>query len=74
MHAPVIKIEEIAIPSNISIAFERDASIRAVEIIVINYDRAGNECQAIRMIAQDNGKFYKVSGAVDLIDGVDIIA
>ncbi len=70
----IIEIERNAIPSNISIEFERDASIRAVEIIVINRDRDGNEVQAVKMIAQDNGKFYRVSDAVDLIDGVDIVA
>ena len=45
-----------------------------VEIIVINRDCDGNEVQAVKMIAQDSGKFYRVSGAVDLIDGVDIVA
>ena len=70
----VMDIQRGAVPSNISIELERDASIRAVEIIVINRDRNGNEVQAVKMIAQDNGKFYRVSGAVDLIDGVDIVA
>ena len=70
----IVEIDRGAVPSNISIEFERDASIRAVEIIVINRDRHGNEVQAVKMIAQDSGKFYRVSGAVDLIDGVDIIA
>ncbi len=70
----IMDIQRDAVPSNISIEFERDASIRAVEIIVINRDRHGNEVQAVKMIAQDSGKFYRVSGAVDLIDGVDIIA
>ena len=70
----LVGIERDAVPSNISIEFERDASIRAVEIIVINRDRHGNEVQAVKMIAQDSGKFYRVSGAVDLIDSVDIVA
>ena len=70
----MVEINRGAVPSNISIEFERDASIRAVEIIVINHDRYGNEVQAVKMIAQDSGKFYRVSGAVDCIDGVDIIA
>ena len=70
----LIEIKRGAVPSNIVIEFERDASLRAVEIIVINKDRAGNEKQAVKMIAQDNGTFYKVSKAVDLIDGVDILA
>ena len=70
----LVEIERDAIPSNITILFERDASLRAVEIIVINRDCDGNEVQAVKMIAQDSGKFYRVSGAVDLIDGVDIVA
>ena len=70
----LVEIKRDAVPSNIEIHFEPDASLRAVEIIVINHDRDGNEVQAIKMIAQDSGKFYRVSGAVDCIDGVDIIA
>ena len=70
----LIEINRGAVPSNITIEFERDASIRAVEIIVINKDRDGNEVQAVKMIAQDSGTFLAVSGAVDCIDGVDIIA
>ncbi len=69
----MVEIERNAVPSNISIEFERDASIRAVEIIVINHDRDGNEVQAVKLIAQDNGMFYAVSDAVDLVDGVDIV-
>ena len=70
----LVEIERSAVPSNITIEFERDASLRAVEIIVINKDRHGNEVQAVKMIARDSGTFFAVSGAVDLIDGVDIIA
>ncbi len=70
----LVEIERDATPSNILITFERDASLRAVEIIVINKDRAGVERQAVKMIAQDNGTFIAVSKAVDLIDGVDIVA
>ena len=70
----LVEIKRDAVTSNIEIHFERDASLRAVEIIVINKDRDGNECQAVKMIARDSGTFFAVSGAVDLIDGVDIIA
>ena len=70
----LVEIQRDSVPNNIEIFFERDASLRAVEIIVINKDRAGNECEAVKMIASDNGTFYKVSKAVDLIDGVDIVA
>ena len=70
----IVEIGRGSVPSNIVIEFERDASLRAIEIIVINKDRGGNECQAVKMIAQDSGKFYRVSGVIDLIDGVDIVA
>ncbi len=70
----IVEVERGATPSNIEIHFERDASLRAVEIIVINKDRAGVERQAVKMIAQDNGMFIAVSKAVDIIDGVDIVA
>ncbi|KKL80854.1 hypothetical protein LCGC14_2000610 [marine sediment metagenome] len=69
----ILEIQRGAVPSNISIEFERDVSIRAVEIIIINHDRDGIERQAVKFIAQDNGNFYKVGRAVDLIDGVDIV-
>ena len=59
--------------TSITVEFERDPSLRATEIIVINHDREGNECEAVKMIAQDNGKFMKVSGAVKLVEGVDIV-
>jgi len=59
--------------TSIKVYFERDASLRATEVIVVNQDREGNERQAVKMIAQDSGKFLGVSGAVDLVDGVDIV-
>lgn len=59
--------------TSIVVEFERDPSLRATEVIVINQDRNGNECEAVKMIAQDNGKFYKVGKAVRLVDGVDIV-
>lgn len=70
----LVEIKRDAVPSNIVIEFERDASLRAVEIIVINKDRSGNERQAVKMIAQDNGTFIAVSKAMNLTDGVDIVA
>ena len=59
--------------TSIKVFFERDASLRATEVIVINEGRDGEERQAVKMIAQDNGKFMQVGQAVDLIDGVDIV-
>lgn len=68
----MVKIEKNAIPSNIIIEFQRDASIRAIEILIINKDRDGVECQGIKLIATDNGKIMYVSEPQDLVDGVDI--
>ncbi len=70
----VMEIQRGAVPSNIRIEFERDASMRAVEILVINLDRDGEERQAVKLIAQDSGRFYAVSEPVDVRDGVDIVA
>ena len=69
----LVEIKKGAVPSNISIEFERDASMRAVEIIIINRDRNGIVCEGIKLIAQDNGKFYSVSDPANLVDGVDIV-
>ena len=69
----LVEIQRNSTPSNIEIFFERDASLRAVEIVVINKDRAGEECEAVKMIASDNGTFYEVGKAVKLVDGVDIV-
>lgn len=68
----LVQIKRDAVPSNIEIHFERDPSLRATEVIIINQDREGNERQAVKLIAQDNGNFMKVGQAVDLIDGVDV--
>ena len=59
--------------TSILVEFERDPSLRATEVIVINQGRDGVERQAVKMIASDNGMFYQVGKAVDLIDGVDIV-
>ena len=70
----MVEIQRDTVPSNIGIEFERDASLRAVEIVIINKYRAGNERQAVKLIAADNGMFIKVSQAVDICTGVDILA
>ncbi len=69
----VLEITRGATPSNIAIEFERDASIRAVEILIINSDRNGVERQGVKVIATDNGKIMYVGKIQDIIDGVDII-
>lgn len=69
----LVEIQKGAVPSNIAIEFERDASLRAVEIVIINKGRDGVERQAVKLIAQDSGKFIYVSEPADLIDGVDVV-
>ncbi len=68
----LIEIKKDAVPSNIRIEFERDASLRAVEILIINHDRSGNEKQGVKIIASDSGKIMSVSPAVDLTEGLNI--
>ncbi len=67
-----VEIKKDVVPSNIRIEFERDASLRAVEILIINHKRDGSEGQAVKIIASDTGKIMSVSPAVDLIEGLDI--
>ncbi len=52
------------------VSFQRDNSIRATEVIIVNTDRNGEEGQGMRIICNDNGD---INGGVNLIDGVDII-
>ncbi len=57
---------------NILVEFERDASLRATEVLVINQDRNGHECQGVKMICYDSGKM-EVGKAVDFVASVDIL-
>lgn len=68
----MIKIKRDAVPSNITIEFERDASLRAVAIVVINHNCDGEEVEGVKLIAQDNGKFYAVGTPKELRNGVDL--
>jgi hypothetical protein len=68
-----VEIKKDAVPSNIGIEFERDASLRAVEMVVINHDRDGAERQAVKLILEDSGKITYAGKPQDLRDGVDIV-
>ena len=57
---------------SILVEFERDASIRATEVLVINQDRDGNEVQGVRLICGDSGKIV-VGKVNNMVEGVDII-
>lgn len=59
-------------PPSIDVEFERDASLRGTEVVIVNYNRGGVECQGLQMLCTDNGKILWVRGPVDLVEGVDI--
>lgn len=58
-------------PPTISVEFEREASMRATEIVIINKGRKGE--YGVRLLAHDTGviKWYNPPHA--LIDGIDIL-
>ena len=58
---------------SILVEFERDASIRATEVLVINQDRDGHERQGVRLICNDNGTMT-IGKVNDMQDGVDIVS
>ena len=68
----MVKISRDAVPSSIDIEFERDASLRATEVLIVNHKRNGDEGQAITLLCSDNGDI-RVGKAQDLTAGVDII-
>ncbi len=70
----MVEIERDAVPSNITIEFERDASMRVVEVVIINRGRDGAECQGIVLVCADSGKIISVSTIADMKDGVGIVA
>ncbi len=55
---------------SILVSFQRDNSIRATEVTIVNNDREGQEKQGMRVICNDTGN---IRGGVNLIEGVDII-
>ncbi|KKL60350.1 hypothetical protein LCGC14_2206240 [marine sediment metagenome] len=54
----LVEITRDAVPSNISIEFERDASLRATKIVIFNHDRANNERDGIFLICSDKGEIF----------------
>lgn len=67
--------ESISIPKGqglgpILVEFQRDASMRLTEIVIINTGRDGQERQGMKVICKDNGD---IKGGLNLIEGVDII-
>ena len=67
----MVRISRDAVPSSIDIEFERDASVRATEVLIVNHKRNGDEGQAVKLICYDNGEI-RVGAAVDLAHGVDV--
>ncbi len=58
---------------SIVIEFERDPSLRATEVVIVNQDRDGDERQAVKVICADSGKIMYVGKVQDLADGVDVV-
>ena len=68
----ITKIGNAAQPEKIMIEQQRDASIRAIEVIIVNHNKVGKEGQGLVLLCHDNGKITLRSGPVDMMDGVDI--
>lgn len=68
----MIKIQRDVVPDNIDIEFERDASLQATEIVVINKNLRGDEW-GVKLICFDNGMIKQYTEPRALTDGVDII-
>ncbi len=68
----MVRISRDAVPSSIDIEFERDASVRATEVLIVNHKRNGDEGQAVKLICHDNGDIT-AGRAQDLTAGVDVI-
>ncbi len=59
----LVEIVRDAIPSNISIEFQRDASKRAFDVFIINSNRDGHNEQGVKIVCFDNGKII-VDGCI----------
>ena len=60
-------------PDKITVEFQRDASLRVTEVVIVNHNHAGNERQGVRFMCHDNGDITMLGGPVNLIEGVDIL-
>lgn len=59
-----------ALRGKITVEFNRDASMRLTEIVIVNFDREGDERQGTIVWCYDNGT---IRGGVDLHEGVDLV-
>ena len=55
--------------SLIVVATQRDESLRMTEVVIINHNWLGMECQGMRVWCNDDGT---IRGGVNLIHGVDM--
>ena len=60
-------------PDKICIEYERDASMRATEVVIINKNRHGVEVEGLPLLCHDNGRITVRGGPVKLVDGEDIV-
>lgn len=65
-------IEYGNIPKHIKVYFERDASMRATEVVIIAISPDGEE-MGVKHFITDKGVFVRVGKEATLTEGVDII-
>ena len=68
----ITKIGNAEQPEKIIIEQQRDASIRAVEVIIVNHNKMGEEGQGLALLCHDNGKITFRGNPVDMRAGMDI--
>ena len=52
----LVEITRDAVPSNISIEFERDAACRAIKVVIFNRNPTGKMQDGVLLICYDNGE------------------
>lgn len=58
---------------NFTVEYERDASMRAYELIVLGRTREGGEGDGMRILVSDEGKIIYAGKPVRALEGVDIV-
>lgn len=66
----ITRINRDAVPKSISIEFERDASLRGTEVVIINDGPKGEH--GVKLVCYDNGEI-QVSGVAELKYRTDIV-
>ncbi len=61
------------VPDHIKVRYQRDASLRATEIVIIARDRDSADLEGVKLIVKDTGVISYISPRTKLVDGIDII-